>query len=118
MPPPPVLWNPRPDAREATRIGAYLDWLERTQDRSFATYDELLRWSIDDLDGFWASIWRYFDVRSTADPGPALADDRMPGARWFPDARLNWAEHCLRLDGRAADDVVVVGRSQSRERTT
>jgi acetoacetyl-CoA synthetase len=118
MPPPPVLWTPRPDARQTTRIGGYLEWLERTQDRSFATYDDLLRWSIDDLDGFWTSIWRYFDVRSTTDPGPALADDRMPGARWFPDARLNWAEHCLRLDGRDADDVVVVGRSQSRERTT
>ena len=118
MPPPPVLWTPRPDARQATRVGAYLDWLEREQDRSFATYDDLLRWSIDDLDGFWTSIWRYFEVRSITDPGPALADDRMPGARWFADARLNWAEHCLRLDGRAPDDVAVVGRSQSRERTT
>jgi acetoacetyl-CoA synthetase len=118
MPPPPVLWTPRPDARQATRIGAYLGWLEREQDRSFATYDDLLRWSIDDLDGFWTSIWRHFDVRSTTDPGPALADGHMPGARWFPGARLNWAEHCLRLDRRQADDVVVVGRSQSRERTT
>ena len=118
MPPPPVLWTPPPDARQATRVGAYLRWLEREQGRSFATYDDLLRWSIDDLDGFWTSIWQHFDVRSTTDPGPALSDDRMPGARWFPGARLNWAEHCLRLDGRGVDDVVVVGRSQSRERTT
>lgn len=117
MPPPPVLWHPRPDARQATRIGAYLAWLERETGRSFATYDDLLRWSIDDLDGFWASIWRYFDVGPAADPGHALADDRMPGARWFPGHRLNWAEHCLRLDGRGPDDLVVIGRSQSRERT-
>jgi acetoacetyl-CoA synthetase len=41
----------------------------------------------------------------------------MPGARWFPGHQLNWAEHCLRLDGRGPDDVVVIGRSQSRERT-
>ena len=116
-PPPPVLWTPRPDARATTRIGAFLDWLEQVDGRSFASYDELLQWSIDDLDGFWQSIWRHFDVRSATDPGPALADDRMPGARWFPDARLNWAEHCLRLDGRDADDVVVIGRSQSRDRT-
>ena len=118
MPSPPVVWTPRPDARQTARIGAYLGWLEREQGRSFSTYDDLLRWTIDDLDGFWRSIWQHFDVRSTTDPGPALADDRMPGARWFPDARLNWAEHCLRLDGRGADDVVVVGRSQSRERVT
>jgi acetoacetyl-CoA synthetase len=118
MPPPPVLWSPRPDALHTTRIGAYLGWLEDDQGRAFATYDDILRWSIDDLDGFWSSIWRHFDVRSTTDPGPALADDRMPGARWFPEARINWAEHCLRLDGRTDDEVVVIGRSQSRERTT
>jgi acetoacetyl-CoA synthetase len=40
----------------------------------------------------------------------------MPGARWFPDARLNWAEHLLRLPGRADDDVVIVARSQTRDR--
>jgi len=118
MPPPPVLWHPRPDARQVTRIGAYLAWLERETGRSFASYDDLLRWSIDDLDGFWASIWRHFDVGPPVEPGQALADERMPGASWFPGHQLNWAEHCLRLDGRGLDDVVVIARSQSRERTT
>ena len=118
MPPPPVLWTPRPDALRPTRIGAYLRWLRDEGGRSFDTYDELLRWSIDDLDAFWTSIWRHFDVRSTTAPGPALADERLPGARWFPDARLNWAEHCLRLDGRSDDEVILIGRSDSRDRRT
>ena len=118
MPPPPVLWSPPPDSRERTRIGRYLAWLEDERGLRFDGYDALLRWSIDDLDGFWRSIWDHFDVRSDGDPGPALAEDRMPGARWFPGARLNWAERCLRLDGRADDDVVVVARSQTRDRTT
>ena len=48
-------------------------------------------------------------------PGPALADPRMPGARWFPDALINYAEHALRLPGRSPDDVVIVARSQTRE---
>src|SRR5262249_7063587 len=43
-----------------------------------------------------------------------LIDARMPGARWFPGATLNYAEHALRLPGRAGDDVVVIGRSQTR----
>ena len=116
MPTPPVLWTPPPDARRRTRIGAYLDWLERERGRSFRDYDALLRWSIDDLDGFWASVWDHFGVRSTTDPGAALAEARMPGARWFPTARLSWAEHCLRLDGRAADDVVIAARAQTRDR--
>ncbi len=115
---PAVLWRPAADARERTRIGAYLEWLEREHDLRFDAYDEVLRWSIDDLDGFWRSIHDYFGVDSGDTTGPALVDRRMPGAGWFPDARLNWAEHLLRLDGRGDDDVVVIGRSQTRARVT
>ena len=118
MPQPTVLWSPPPDARERTRIGAYLTWLERERGLHFDDYDTLLRWSIEDLDAFWSSVWDHFGVRSETGPGPALAERRMPGARWFPDANLSWAEHCLRLDGRQDDDVVIVARSQSRERVT
>ena len=116
MPQPTVLWTPPPDVRERSRIGAYLGWLERERGLRFDDYDALLRWSIDDLDGFWSSVWEHFEVGPN--PGRALADATMPGARWFPDARLNWAEHCLRLGGRADDDVVVIARSQTRERVT
>jgi len=115
---PPVLWMPRPDARERTRVGAYLAWLARQHGLAFDDYAALHRWSVDDPGAFWSSVWDHFDVRSSTDPGPALADARMPGARWFPDARLNWAEHCLRLAGRAGDDVVLVARSQTRDRLT
>jgi acetoacetyl-CoA synthetase len=118
MPPPAVLWAPRADARKRTRIGAYLAWLERERGLAFADYDALLHWSIDDLEGFWQSVWDHFEVARGVDPGRTLIDRRMPGARWFPDARVNWAEHCLRFGGRRADDVVIIGRSQSRERVT
>ncbi|MGI8830159.1 MAG: acetoacetate--CoA ligase [Candidatus Limnocylindria bacterium] len=113
---PPVLWSPPPDVRERTRIGAYLDFLEDEHGLTFADYDELLRWSLDEPGAFWSSVWTCFDVRSSTDPGPPLADATMPGARWFPDARLNWAEHCLRLAGRGGDDVVLIARSQTRDR--
>ena len=115
---PAVLWAPRPDARSATRIGAYLGWLERERGLTFADYAALQGWSVEDLDGFWSSIWAFFDVESATPPGPVLAGRAMPGARWFPDARLNWAEHALRLPGRGDDEVVVVARSQTRERVT
>ena len=113
-----VLWTPPPDVRERSRIGAYLGWLQERRGLAFDEYDDLLQWSIDDLAGFWSSIWEHFDVRSSTDPGAVLADARMPGARWFPDARLNWAEHCLRLAQRGGDEVVVVARSQTRARLT
>jgi acetoacetyl-CoA synthetase len=118
MPVPPILWTPDPDVRATTRIGAYLDWLWRERGLRFAGYDDLLRWSTSDLDGFWGSIWDHFEVSSETHTGPALADETMPGARWFPTAHLNWAEHCLRLAGRLGSDTVVVARSQTRDRMT
>ena len=114
--PPPVLWTPPPDVRDRTRVGAYLAWLERERGLAFEDYADLHRWSITEPSAFWGSIWAHFGVRSSAEPGPALADAHMPGARWFPGARLNWAEHCLRLDRRGGDETVVIARSQSRDR--
>ena len=118
MPVPPILWTPDPDVRATTRIGAYLDWLWRERGLRFAGYDDLLRWSTSELDGFWGSIWDHFEVSSETHSGPALVDEAMPGARWFPTAHLNWAEHCLRLAGRLGSDTVVVARSQTRDRMT
>ena len=112
---PPVLWSPPADVRQRSRVGAYLAWLERERGLRFDDYNDLLAWSIDELDAFWSSVWRFFEV-SPDDPGPALGEAAMPGARWFPEARLNWAEHCLRLSGRGDDEIVLIARSQTRER--
>ena len=115
---PSVLWTPPADVRERSRIGAFLSWLERERGLAFDDYDALQAWSTRDLGVFWSSVWAHFDVRSSTDPGPALADAGMPGARWFPDARLNWAEHCLRLVNRSGDETVLIARSESRGRIT
>jgi acetoacetyl-CoA synthetase len=116
MPDSPLLWTPRPDARTASGVGQYMAWLERERGHHFEAYDDLWAWSTGDLDGFWRSIWDRFDVRSSAPFPAALADRRMPGAQWFPGSALSWAEHALRLSGRSEQDVVVIGRSQTRER--
>ena len=110
---PEILWSPPPDARVRTRIGRYLAWLEDRHGLSFATYDELWRWSVDEPGPFWSTIREHFELWPDAGD-PALADARMPGARWFPAARVNYAEHALRLEGRLDADIVVLGRSQTR----
>jgi acetoacetyl-CoA synthetase len=117
---PEVLWLPPDDARARSRMGAYLASLEETSGLRFASYDEAWRWSVDDPGAFWTSVCRYFDVQAggavTADGSPerGLAEASMPGASWFPGTTLNYAEQALRLPGRSPDDVVIVGRSQSR----
>ncbi|HEX3266166.1 MAG TPA: AMP-binding protein, partial [Candidatus Limnocylindrales bacterium] len=111
---PEVLWQPAADARATTRMGRYLDWLAGAGGPRLATYDAAWRWSVESPGAFWQSIWDHFEVRSTTPPTQALEDAAMPGARWFAGATLSYAEHALRLPGRADDDVVVVGRSQTR----
>jgi acetoacetyl-CoA synthetase len=96
-------------------MGQYQAWLGAERAREFDGYDALWQWSVDDPGAFWQSIADFFEVDWHAQPSMALADARMPGAVWFPDGTLNYAEHALRLPGRDPDDLVVVGRSQTRE---
>ena len=77
MPAGKVLWEPEPAFARKTNIAAFMKWLQR-KGLSFGNYDELWRWSVDDLDGFWGSVWKYYDV-SDADY-PVIPDRRMPGA--------------------------------------
>jgi acetoacetyl-CoA synthetase len=108
-----VLWTPPPDARERYVVGRYLGWLERERGLSFAGYDDLWRWSVSDLEGFWSSVWEFFEVRSHAPYERVLGSREMPGAQWFPGARLNFAEHMVGRD-EDVDASAVVAYSQTR----
>jgi len=118
MPDPAILWQPAPDARSTTRMGAYLGWLAARGVR-LDDYDAAWRWSVVEPDAFWRSIATFFEVLPGADE-PALADAAMPGARWFPTAQLNYAGYLLDRgsSGGGDEEVVIVARSQTRERTT
>ncbi len=87
------LWDPPAELVENARLTEYMRWLEGERGLRFADYDELWSWSVDDLEGFWSSIWEFFEVQGDGDPAPALASREMPGARWFPNTSLNYAEH-------------------------
>jgi acetoacetyl-CoA synthetase len=115
---PPVLWQPAEDARTATRLGQFMDFCQTRTGLTFDGYDALWGWSTDaGLEQFWSAVWDFFDVR-VSEPYTRVLDGRvMPGARWFPDARLNYAEHALRAAAERGGDVALVGVSQTRERT-
>ena len=61
-----VLWTPPADVRETTQIGRYLDFLRDTRGVECDDYDELWRWSVSDLEGFWGGLWDFFGVRAHA----------------------------------------------------
>lgn len=94
-----LLWTPSPQRVARARLTDYLRWLGAERGRSFPTYDAVWRWSVDDLEGFWGSIWDYFGVRAAAPYQRVLGSRAMPGAQWFPGARLNYAEHALERTG-------------------
>jgi acetoacetyl-CoA synthetase len=108
-----ILWEPPADLRQSTEIGRFMNWLRDHRGRDFSSYQALRRWSVDDLDGFWGSIWEFFEVRAHAEYESVLASANMPGAQWFPGARLNYGEHLVGRDGDS-DQVAVLGQSQTR----
>ena len=83
------------------------------RDQEFCSYDALWRWSVTDLESFWASIWEFYGLRAHAPYERVLGARTMPGAKWFPGARLNYAEHMVGADGDE-DRVAVIARSQTR----
>jgi len=96
VPAPRLLWTPSQALQDSSNIRAYMRWLETTRGLRFATYDELWRWSVADLEAFWESLWEYFQIRSVTPYTRVLSSHTMPGARWFEGATLNYVEHVFR----------------------
>jgi acetoacetyl-CoA synthetase len=102
MPSPELLWQPSPERIERATLTRYQRWLEGNRGLRFDTYEELWEWSVADLEEFWQSITEFFDVRLSEAPQAVLGRREMPGAEWFPGARVNYAEHIFRDKDPAA----------------
>lgn len=112
-----VLWTPDEERKRSSRLRAYMDWLSAERALTFGSYEELWSWSVDDVGAFWRSIWDYFGVRSTAPFTTPLGRAEMPGAEWFPGAKLNYAEHALRIRGEGLA-VIALDEAGSRVELT
>jgi acetoacetyl-CoA synthetase len=109
-----LLWEPTAEAIESTNLTAYQRWLAKERGLRFEGYHDLWQWSVDDIEAFWASIWDYFSIRAERPYKRVLGHREMPGAEWFPGARLSYAEHIFR--GRDDAAVAIVHDSESRDR--
>lgn len=105
-----ILWHPRRDGSTAIERFSATTGLGASAD-----YADLWAWSVTEPDAFWLAAWRWFSPPTDVEPTTALANSTMPGAVWFPEVRLNYAEAMLQLPSRADDDVVVIGRSETRD---
>ena len=92
---PEKLWEPPAGLVERARMTEYMRWLAAERGVELDGYDDLWRWSVTDLEGFWSSIWDFFEVRADGGYDRVLSSHEMPGAAWFAGTRLNYAEHAF-----------------------
>jgi len=101
------LWQPSAEWINTANITLFTKVIEEKYGLSFDSYQALWSWSIQNPELFWSEIWDYCGILgSRGQPDKhhqriLLDGDRMPGAKWFPDAKLNYAENLLRQDGDA-----------------
>jgi acetoacetyl-CoA synthetase len=93
---PQPLWEPSRDRIERATITRYRHWLEQNRGLNLGSYEDLWRWSVEELEQFWSSIAEFFNVRFSEPPKGVLRSREMPGAEWFPGARCSYAEHIFR----------------------
>jgi acetoacetyl-CoA synthetase len=106
------IWRPAPEAIDDSELTRFQRWLAGTHGLTFADYEALWAWSTTDLEGFWGSLWEYFNVVASAPYEHVLGRRTMPGAEWFPGAQLSYAEHIFR--GKRDDGVAIVHASETR----
>jgi acetoacetyl-CoA synthetase len=96
------LWEPSPQRIAQANVTAFARAVEREHGVSLRDYDALWRWSTDNKEAFWRAVWADGAVIGTPGDRTLIDADRMPGARWFPDGALNYAQNLL--ERRPADD--------------
>jgi acetoacetyl-CoA synthetase len=99
-----VLWEPPEEMLSDSKMARYM------RESGFSSYHELWRWSVEDLDAFWRSLWELYEVAPA--PERVLGRAEMPGAEWFPGAQLNYAGHLLR--GKGGERTAIVHATESR----
>lgn len=109
----PILWTPTPERAAASQLAAYQNWLKRNKGLEFDNYNDLWTWSTTDLEAFWQSICDYFELQFSAPATKVLAERKMPGAKWFPGAQLNWAENILIGRGVSDENQALITHSET-----
>jgi acetoacetyl-CoA synthetase len=114
-----TLWTPDPGYAAATPMAAFQRRFGERLGRSLASYDELWRASVEHRDAFWDLVWDFCGVLGEKGERRLVDGDKMPGACWFPDARLNYAQNVLaRRDGEADEAIVFWGETGLIRRMT
>jgi acetoacetyl-CoA synthetase len=108
-----TLWRPTEHAVREAKITRFAGWLRDHGGPDLSGYDELWRWSVDEPEAFWASVWHHFEVLGRLGDGPVLSGGPMPDVRWFAGTTLNYARNALRTAGTQPGRTAVIYRSEA-----
>ncbi len=112
------LWVPSEERRRQANITRFIEYVNRTHNLHLKTYADLYQWSVAEPVDFWAVMWEFADLKASRTYDVVVDDlKRFPGAKWFPGARLNFAENLLRYrDDHLA--LIFRGETQASKRMT
>lgn len=110
-----LLWEPSEEIKKQSNMYQYKKWLQEYKKLSFSDYHSLWKWSVDEMEAFWESIWEYFNIQSTQPYQMVLSSHKMPGAQWFPGATINYTEHIFR--NRDHNQAAIIHTSETREKS-
>lgn len=105
---PEIAWAPTRASVEASRLWAFREWVRDRLGLAFDDYPSLWEWSVAEPSAFWGAVREFFGMVGDGLDGPALAEERMPGAVWYPNARVNYAENVLRHAQDRPGDAAIV----------
>ena len=108
-----ILWRPSPAAIAAAPMTRFAAFAAARHGAPTGDFDALHRWSVDHMDRFWDALWDFCGIIGDKGARVLTDADRMPGARFFPDARINFAENLLRGRG---EGVAIIFRAEDRVR--
>ena len=111
-----MLWQPDAERVSNSQMTAFANWLQAEHGLQFSDYEGLHQWSIDHLDQFWSAVWQFTEIIASQPYTSVVEDvDQFPGAKWFPGARLNFAENLMRYRD---DRVALIALQEKRPRRT
>jgi acetoacetyl-CoA synthetase len=107
------LWKPSRQAVENSNLIRFIRLVNQKYGKNFENYPELYDWSITQLPDFWAAVWEFTEIRASRNYDRVVDDPtKMPGAKWFEGARLNFAENLLRYRD---DQTALIFKGEGRE---
>ncbi|MCL6446139.1 MAG: AMP-binding protein [Alicyclobacillus sp.] len=107
-----LLWTPSEQFQQNATLTRYIAWLRNRKGIDVRDVNALWHWSVTQLEDFWESVWQFFNVESETPYEKVLDTRKMPGARWFQGARLNYAKHIFRQATDARHAIYYQSESQ------